>query len=107
MSGRQHHEPVYCRLIKTGCWGIDTMSNHMMCITRLRGRTVRIGITAVVMMAAYPGLSGCQKSLFMKKHARHQFQMHDAMRNRNVPLTEPDVFGAPQPALRARLSRAQ
>lgn len=48
---------------------------------------------------------GCQRVLFPKHAPRTQFETYDTMRNRHVPLTEPDVFGNPQPALRARLSQ--
>jgi hypothetical protein len=47
---------------------------------------------------------GCQKVLFDKKSPRTQFETHDRLRQRYVPLEEEDVFGNPQPALRARLS---
>ena len=48
---------------------------------------------------------GCQKPLFPADAPRTQFDAHDTVHNRYVPLEEPDVFGNPQPALRARLSR--
>ncbi|MGA1223388.1 MAG: hypothetical protein ACO31E_02340 [Phycisphaerales bacterium] len=48
---------------------------------------------------------GCQKVLFPTNLPRSQFETHDRMRQRYVPLEEPDVFGNPQPALRARLSQ--
>ena len=50
---------------------------------------------------------GCQRSLFAGNEPRTQFETYDVMRQRYVPLEEPDVFGNPQPALRARLSRAR
>ena len=49
-------------------------------------------------------LSGCHKPLFPRNAPRTQFETYDLMRNRYQPLQEPDVFGNPQPALRARLS---
>jgi len=48
---------------------------------------------------------GCQRTLFRENTPRTQFQTHDEMRQRYVPTEVPDVFGNPQPALRARLSR--
>jgi len=51
------------------------------------------------------GLVGCADPLFPKNTPRNQFETYDRMRNRDVPLEEPDVFGNPQPALRARLSQ--
>jgi hypothetical protein len=47
---------------------------------------------------------GCQKALFPKDAPRTQYETYDRMRATAPPLTEPDVFGNPQPALRARLS---
>jgi hypothetical protein len=51
------------------------------------------------------GLCGCVKPLFPKNAPRTQFETYDRMRNSYTPLEEPDVFGNPQPALRARLSQ--
>ena len=48
-------------------------------------------------------LGGCQRALFPSDLPRSQFETYDRMRQRYVPLEEPDVFGTPQPALRARL----
>lgn len=50
-------------------------------------------------------LAGCYKPLFPKSAPRTQYETYDRMRNRAAPLEEPDVFGNPQPALRARLSQ--
>ncbi|MHC5114492.1 MAG: hypothetical protein ACYTGP_08710 [Planctomycetota bacterium] len=49
--------------------------------------------------------SGCVRSLFLKETARNQFETYDRMRQRDVDPVQPDVFGNPQPNLRARLSR--
>lgn len=69
----------------------------------LRMRMLILPILLLVMVAT----GGCQQTLFPSNAPRHQFQTHDTMRGRNVPLTEPDVFGNPQPALRSRLSRTR
>lgn len=53
---------------------------------------------------AMVGSTGCQKLLFKPDDPRTQFEVHDRMRQRYIPDTEEDVFGEPQPALRARLS---
>jgi hypothetical protein len=58
-------------------------------------------------MAAALLAAGCHRALFTSKEPRTQFETYDVMRQRYVPLEEPDVFGNPQPALRARLSRAR
>jgi len=47
---------------------------------------------------------GCQKVLFPESEPRNQFERSDNLRDRFTPVTEPDVFGNPKPALRARLS---
>lgn len=55
-------------------------------------------------LACVASLQGCQKALFDKDAPRTQYETYDRMRNRAAPLEEPDVFGNPQPALRARLA---
>jgi hypothetical protein len=64
-------------------------------------RRVQLLLLAGVALAS---AGGCQKVLFDKKSPRTQFETHDRLRQRYVPLEEEDVFGNPQPALRARLS---
>lgn len=59
----------------------------------------------VVLALTVGFLVGCQKPLFPEDAPRTQFDAHDTLRNRYVPLEEPDAFGNMQPALRARLSR--
>jgi len=51
------------------------------------------------------GLTACQRALFPSDLPRNQFETHDRMRQAYTPLEEPDVFGTPQPALRARLTQ--
>lgn len=63
--------------------------------------------TACVLAAVMLAGAGCQKVLFPSDLPRNQFETHDRMRQRYVPLEEPDVFGRPQPALRARLSQPE
>lgn len=60
---------------------------------------------AAVAVTAVACMGGCQRVLFPSDLPRNQFETHDRMRQRYVPLEEPDVFGTPQPALRARLSQ--
>jgi hypothetical protein len=48
--------------------------------------------------------AGCQKVLFPSTEPRTQYQRADTLRDRFTPLQEPDVFGNPKPALRARLA---
>ena len=48
--------------------------------------------------------TGCQRKLFVENDPRTQFEIHDRLRQKYVPIEEPDVFGEPQPALRARLT---
>ena len=74
--------------------------------TRTPGRTARRatgGTTGLLLLVLLAG--GCQRSLFSSSAPRTQFETYDTVRQRYVPLEETDVFGNPQPALRARLSR--
>ncbi|MBX3355797.1 MAG: hypothetical protein KF724_08870 [Phycisphaeraceae bacterium] len=48
--------------------------------------------------------TGCQKALFPENAPRTQFEAYEIMRQRYVPLEQPDVFGTPRPAVRARLT---
>ena len=58
-----------------------------------------------VVLALAPLLAcGCQKVLFPQNEPRTQYQKADTLRDRFTPLQEPDVFGNPKPALRARLA---
>ena len=57
------------------------------------------GAVGVLLIAA-----GCTKPLFPESAPRTQFEKFDAMRTGAAPKDEPDVFGTPQPALRARLT---
>lgn len=65
----------------------------------------RLPLVIVLAAVAVGGGTGCQKVLFPSDLPRNQFETHDRMRQRYVPLEEPDVFGNPQPALRARLTQ--
>ncbi len=71
-------------------------------------KEVSSGLTlAAALLILVPGaivLSGCQDVLFNSKDPRTQFETHDRLRQRYVPLEEKSVFGESQPALRARLS---
>ena len=58
----------------------------------------------VLASAVSAGGPGCQDVLFDKSDPRTQFETHDRLRQRYVPLEEKNVFGETQPALRARLS---
>ena len=69
---------------------------------RIRPLGLAIGLAIMSLGVA----SGCQKVLFDRKSPRTQFETHDRLRQRYVPLEEEDVFGNPQPALRARLAPA-
>lgn len=51
-------------------------------------------------------LGGCHRALFPREAPRTQFETYDRMRQRYIPTEEPDVFGNPRPALRARLTRS-
>jgi hypothetical protein len=61
----------------------------------------------ILMLAVLSVGGGCYRPLFPKTAPRTQYETYDRMRNRVAPLEEPDVFGNPQPALRARLSQSR
>lgn len=58
----------------------------------------------VAVLSAPLVAAGCQKVLFPANEPRTQYQRADTLRDRFTPLQEPDVFGNPRPALRARLA---
>ena len=60
-----------------------------------------------ILLALWTSSAGCHKPLFPKTAPRTQYEAYDRIRNKFTPLEEPDVFGNPQPALRARLSQAR
>lgn len=65
-------------------------------------------LLATVLILTSATLVGCGKALFVgQKTNTTQFDTYDRMRGQYKPRTEPDVFGTPQPALRARLSQKQ
>lgn len=68
---------------------------------RSLGTTIRRGggVALALLMGA-----GCQKTIMVDKSPRTQFENYRVMRQQFVPLEEPDPFGTPKPALRARLS---
>jgi len=74
---------------------------------RVRGPHPRV-VLAVLLPAfavLLPAFAvGCAKPLFPDNAPRTQFEKFDAMRSGAAPKEEPDVFGTPQPALRARLA---
>jgi len=66
---------------------------------------MRAASAILLLVVLLPALGGCQRALFARDAPRTQFETYDVMRNRYRPLEEPDVFGNPRPALRARRSR--
>ena len=70
----------------------------------LRSRAGRVACTVATAVAAALGLGACAKPLFPENAPRTQFEKFDSMRSGAAPAEEPDVFGRPQPALRARLT---
>ncbi|MCZ6837472.1 MAG: hypothetical protein O7G85_16980 [Planctomycetota bacterium] len=62
----------------------------------------RIVITLLLITGI--SLGGCSRSLFADNRTdKTQFDTFDRMQGDYRPQTVPDVFGTPQPALRARL----
>ena len=66
----------------------------------VKRRPWRISMMAVAVFAA----GGCAKQLFPENAPRTQLERFDSMRSGAPPAEEPDIFGRPQPALRARLA---
>lgn len=62
---------------------------------------------AVLIGASFVAMGGCARALFPRNAPRTQYETYDRLRNAWVPAEELDVFGNPQPALRARLSQPQ
>ncbi len=62
---------------------------------------------AVLIGASFVIMGGCARALFPRNAPRTQYETYDRLRNAWVPAEELDVFGNPQPALRARLSQPQ
>jgi len=74
-------------------------------LSSLSSRSIGLAAAAFGAVCAALGASGCQRALFPPDTPRTQFETYDKMRQKYVPLEEPDVFGTPQPALRARLGQ--
>lgn len=56
-----------------------------------------------VVMASSILLCGCRRTLFPKNEQRTQFEAYNTMRFGPQLTEQPDPFGLPEPALRARL----
>jgi hypothetical protein len=70
----------------------------------LRTRVGRAAWSAASAATAVLNLGAGAKPLFPENAPRTQFEKFDSMRSGAAPAEEPDVFGRPQPALRARLT---
>jgi len=70
----------------------------------LRVRRLQHKVWWVACIGTLAMVTGCQKVLFPADEPRTQYQKADQLRDRFTPLVEPDVFGNPKPALRARLA---
>ncbi len=73
-----------------------------MCGSRPRPLSTIVALTPILLIGL--PLAGCHRTLFSKDAPRTQFETYDLQRVGYVPLEQPDVFGRPQPALRARLT---
>lgn len=61
-------------------------------------------LTAILLTPMVLGpLTGCYRPLFDEHLPRHQYESYDTARHGNVPTEEYDLFGNPQPTLKARL----
>ncbi len=59
----------------------------------------------VLFLLAAIVLCGCRQTLFPLREQRNQFEAYNTMRYGPPILEQPDPFGLPEPALRARLER--
>ena len=64
-------------------------------------RRTRLAVFIVGVVA----LCGCRQTLFPMREQRNQFEAYNTMRYGPLILEQPDPFGLPEPALRARLER--
>lgn len=69
---------------------------------RLESVLCRTLVAAIIVVPC--AVAGCAKPLFPENAPRTQFEKFDSMRSGAAPAEEPDIFGRPQPALRARLT---
>ena len=63
------------------------------------------GICIVLLLVGVILLCGCRRTLFSTNEQRTQFEAYNTMRYGPQITKQPDPFGLPEPALRARLSR--
>ena len=63
----------------------------------------RIGVASLLLLPL--ALCGCTQALFPMQQQRSQFESYNTMRHGPPILEQPDPFGLPEPALRARLER--
>ena len=73
--------------------------------TRVYNRPMWRFVRIIALVPVLMMMDGCHRTLFSENAPRTQFELHEQTRRSFVPLEERDVFGKPQPALRARLAR--
>ena len=66
-------------------------------------RLVHIIIGAGVLMVGIV-TSGCEKAIFPESVPRTQYERYQRLRGEHRPMSEKNLFGGTQPALRERLS---
>lgn len=59
----------------------------------------------LLLLLAVVVICGCRQTLFPVNTQRNQFEAYNTMRYGPPILEQPDPFGLPEPALRARLER--
>lgn len=57
----------------------------------------------IALIALTVVMCGCHRTLFPKNEQRNQFEAYNTMRFGPQLTEQPDPFGLPEPALRARL----
>ena len=61
----------------------------------------------ILLITASVVMCGCRKTLFKKNEPRNQFEAYNTMRYGLQVTEQPDPFGNPEPALRARLGQKE
>jgi len=64
----------------------------------------RIRMAVVLaLLGVVAGVCGCQKPIFAENKPRTPYERFQVLRGERRPVTEPNVYGVDQPALRQRL----
>jgi hypothetical protein len=68
---------------------------------------MRRRLYVILLLVTAVTLCGCRRTLFPKNEQRTQFEAYNTMRYGHQITEQPDPFGLPEPALRARLGQKE